>query len=139
MIIKNGNNSANVGSVVVGLSGNIMDKVSLSSNTSIAIVFILAWLVILGIIYMNSSIITGELRKLYKGVKKISSGEFGYTLEDKDVDNEIKELYVAFNDMSAKLSRYNEQTIESLTFERNKLEAVLMSIVNAVMGIDNHE
>ena len=62
---------------------------------------------------MNSSIITRELRKLHKGVKKISSGEFGYMLDDKGTDNEIKELYSAFNDMSERLSRYNEQTIES--------------------------
>ena len=43
-------------------------------------------IVIVGIIYMNSSIITRELRKLHQGVKKISSGEFGYMIDDKDVD-----------------------------------------------------
>ena len=132
-------NSMNVGSVEVGLSGTIMDKVSATSNTSLAIVFLLAWFVIVGIIYMNTSIVTRELRKLHQGVKKISSGEFGYKLDDKDVDKEIKELYSAFNDMSERLSRYNEQTIESLTFERNKLESVLMSIVNGVVVCDNHD
>jgi nitrogen fixation/metabolism regulation signal transduction histidine kinase len=76
---------------------------------------------------------------LYQGVKKISTGEFGYKIDDKDVDKEAKELYNAFNDMSEKLSRYNEQTIESLTFERNKLESVLMSIVNGVVVCDNHD
>ena len=54
-------------------------------------------------------------------------------LDDKGADKEIKELYSAFNDMSERLSKYNEQTIESLTFERNKLESVLMSIVNGVV------
>ena len=139
MNVKNGNNSVNAGSVTVGLSGTIIDKVSATSNTSLAIVFILVWFVVVGIIYMNSSIITRELRKLHQGVKKISSGEFGYMLDDKDADNEIKELYTAFNDMSERLSRYNEQTIESLTFERNKLESVLMSIVNGVVVCDNHD
>ena len=139
MIVKNLSESVNVGSVTVGLSGSIMDRISATSKVSIAFVFALAWLVIAGIIYMNSSIITGELRKLYQGVKKISSGEFGYMIDDKDVDKEVKELYGAFNDMSEKLSRYNEQTIESLTFERNKLESVLMSIVNGVVVCDNHD
>ena len=60
-------------------------------------------------------------------------------IDDKDVDSEVKELYSAFNDMSERLSRYNEQTIESLTFERNKLESVLMSIVNGVVVCDNHD
>ena len=139
MIVKNLSESKNVGSVTVGLSGKIMDNVSATSKYSLAIVFLLAWLVIVGIVYMNSSIITSELRKLYQGVKKISSGEFGYKLDDKNVDKEVKELYDAFNDMSEKLSRYNEQTIESLTFERNKLESVLMSIVNGVVVCDNHD
>ncbi len=139
MIVKNLADSKNVGSVTVGLSGKIMEKVSATSKLSLAIVFLLAWLVIVGIVYMNSSIITSELRKLYQGVKKISSGEFGYKVDDKNVDKEVKELYNAFNDMSEKLSRYNEQTIESLTFERNKLESVLMSIVNGVVVCDNHD
>ena len=139
MVVKNINDSVNVGSVEVGLSGSIIDNVSSTTKVSVTIVFILAWLVIAGIVYMNSSIITSELRKLYQGVKKISSGEFGYMLDSKGVDKEVKELYSAFNDMSEKLSRYNEQTIESLTFERNKLESVLMSIVNGVVVCDNHD
>ncbi|MBR2430422.1 PAS domain-containing protein [bacterium] len=139
MIVKNLSESKNVGSVTVGLSGSIMDRVSSTTKVSISIVFLLAWLVIVGIVYMNSSIITSELRKLYQGVKKISTGEFGYKIDDKNVDKEVKELYNAFNDMSEKLSRYNEQTIESLTFERNKLESVLMSIVNGVVVCDNHD
>lgn len=139
MVVKNLSEAVNVGSVTVGLSGKIMDKVAATSKVSIALVFALAWLVVAGIVYMNSSIITRELRKLYQGVKKISSGEFGYMIDDKDVDKEVKELYGAFNDMSEKLSRYNEQTIESLTFERNKLESVLMSIVNGVVVCDNHD
>ena len=139
MVVKDENGKVNVGSVEVGLSGTITEKVTSTSRNSIAIVFVLAWLVIAGIIYMNSSLITRELRKLYQGVKKISSGEFGYTLDSKDADKEVQELYTAFNDMSEKLSRYNEQTIESLTFERNKLESVLMSIVNGVVVCDNHD
>ena len=88
MIVKNLAESKNVGSVTVGLSGTIMDNISKTTKFSIATVFSLAWLVIMGIIYMNSSIITSELRKLYQGVKKISSGEFGYKLDGKNVDNE---------------------------------------------------
>ena len=139
MVVRNLNETINVGSVEIGLSKQMVDRIAMTSKISIGIVFLLAWLVILGIVYMNSSIITSELRKLYQGVKKISGGEFGYKLDDKNVDKEVKELYDAFNDMSEKLSRYNEQTIESLTFERNKLESVLMSIVNGVVVCDNHD
>ena len=139
MEIKNMGQSTNVGSVTVGLSGAKIDSISATSKVSISIVFLIAWLVIVGIVYMNSTIVTSELRKLYQAVKRISSGEFGYQIDNKNVDKEVKELYSAFNDMSEKLSRYNEQTIESLTFERNKLESVLMSIVNGVVVCDNHD
>ena len=50
-----------------------------------------------------------------------------------------KELCDAFNRMSNRLSKYNEQTMESITLERNKLEAVLMSIANGVVVCDNHD
>ena len=127
------------GSVMVGLSGKTLNKIVGTTKVSMIFVFILAWLVILGIVYMNTSIISRELRKLYNGVKKISSGDFGYKIENENADKEVAELFDAFNDMSAKLSRYNEQTIESLTFERNKLEAVLMSIVNGVVVCDSKD
>ncbi len=41
--------------------------------------------------------------------------------------------------MSTRLNIYEEQNIEQLTFERNKLEAVLMSIVNGVVVCDNND
>lgn len=128
-----------VGSVMVGLSGSTLSKVVKTTQISMVLVFLLAWIVIAGIVLMNTSIIARELRKLYNGVKRISSGEFGYTIDKENAGQEVSELFDAFNDMSDKLSRYNEQTIESLTFERNKLEAVLMSIVNGVVVCDNKD
>jgi two-component system sensor histidine kinase NblS len=41
--------------------------------------------------------------------------------------------------MSARLNIYEEQNIEQITLERNKLEAVLMSIVNGVVVCDNND
>lgn len=41
--------------------------------------------------------------------------------------------------MSNKLHIYEEQNIEQLTLERNKLEAVLMSIANGVVVCDNND
>ena len=50
-----------------------------------------------------------------------------------------QELFNAFNDMSTRLNLYEEQNIEQLTLERNKLEAVLMSIANGVVVCDNND
>lgn len=129
----------NLGSVTVGLSGSIVGKVSSTTRASILFVFVIVWLVFAFVVLINTYLITRELRILHYGVQKISSGEFGYKIEAKEVSEEVQQLFDAFNDMSARLNIYEEQNIEQLTLERNKLEAVLMSIANGVVVCDNND
>jgi len=135
----NYSNNSTTGSVTVGLSGTIVGKVSSTTRASILFVFVIVWLVFAFVILINTYLITRELRILHDGVQRISSGEFGYKIEGKDVSEEVQELFDAFNNMSARLNLYDEQNIEQLTLERNKLEAVLMSIVNGVVVCDNND
>ena len=132
-------NGAGAGSVTVGLSGNIINQISSTTRASLLFVFTVAWVVFAFVILINTYLITRELRILQKGVQKISTGEFGYTIRDKDVSSEVKELFNAFNNMSNRLHLYEEQNIEQLTLEKNKLEAVLMSIANGVVVCDNND
>ena len=136
MISENG---ISTGSVTVGLSGNIINQISSTTRVSLMFVFTVAWVVFAFVILINTYLITRELRILQKGVQKISTGEFGYTIRDKDVSSEVKELFNAFNNMSNRLHLYEEQNIEQLTLEKNKLEAVLMSIANGVVVCDNND
>lgn len=84
---------------------------------------------------LNFFFMSKDYRKLYEGVRQIATGQFGYKLESENMG----ELTEAFNDMSKLLSQYEEQNIEQLTLERNKLEAVLMSIINGVVVCDNFD
>ena len=127
------------GSVTVGLSGNIINQISSTTRNSLMFVFTVAWVVFAFVILINTYLITRELRILQEGVKKISTKEFGYKIEGKDVSSEVQELFNAFNDMSARLHIYEEQNVEQLTLERNKLEAILMSIANGVVVCDNFD
>ena len=131
--------NTNIGSVTVGLSGSIVGKVSSTTRASILFVFTIVWLVFAFVILINTYLITRELRILRDGVHKISSGEFGYKIEGENVSDEVQELFDSFNDMSARLNIYEEQNIEQITLERNKLESVLMSIVNGVVVCDNND
>ena len=131
--------NTNLGSVTVGLSGDVTGRISSTTKGSIMFVFIIVWLVFAFVILINTYLITRELRILRDGVKKISSGAFGYRIEGKDVSEEVQELFNAFNDMSLRLNLYDEKNIEQLTLERNKLEAVLMSIVNGVVVCDEND
>ena len=139
MVTKDANGSKVVGSVMVGLSGSIIENITTTTRASLIFAFIVAWLAVVAIVFMDTILITRELKQLHDGVQKISSGEFGYNIECKDSSKEIQELCDAFNRMSNRLSKYNEQTMESITLERNKLEAVLMSIANGVVVCDNFD
>lgn len=139
MVAKDTAGSKVVGSVMVGLSGEIIENISTTTRASLIFAFIVAWLAVVAIVFMDTILITRELKQLHEGVQKISSGEFGYNIECKDSSKEIQELCDAFNRMSNRLSKYNEQTMESITLERNKLEAVLMSIANGVVVCDNFD
>lgn len=129
----------NIGKVTVGMSGGATKDISHATRNSMLVVFTVAWLVFTLVILINTILITRELSMLHHGVKKISTGDFGYVLDDKNTSGEIKDLVHAFNDMSLRLHQYEEQNIDQLTLERNKFEAVLMSIVNGVVVCDNYD
>lgn len=139
MIVKKTGKSSSIGSVMVGLSGNIINQISSTTRASLLFVFVVAWAVFALVILINTYLITRELRILHHGVRKISTGEFGYKIQGKGVSSEVRELFDAFNDMSNRLHLYEEQNVEQLTLEKNKLEAVLMSIANGVVVCDNFD
>lgn len=139
MIVTKDGKSNSIGSVMVGLSGNIINQISGTTRASLLFVFIVAWVVFALVILVNTYLITRELRMLQHGVKKISTGEFGYKIQGKGVSSEVKDLFDSFNDMSTRLHLYEEQNIEQLTFEKNKLEGILMSIANGVVVCDNFD
>lgn len=139
MIVRKLGKSNSIGSVMVGLSGNIINQISSTTRGSLLFVFVIAWIVFALVILINTYLITRELRLLHHGVKKISTGEFGYVIQDKGVSSEVRELFEAFNDMSNRLHLYEEQNVEQLTLEKNKMEAVLMSIANGVVVCDNFD
>ena len=128
-----------VGSVSVGLTGSIIDEVIAMTRLSLIIAFVICWLTIGSIIILNLIIATRELKALYDGVKKVSSGQFGYKLNIKDASREVRELFKAFNDMSEKLHSFSETSVESIMLERNKFEAILMSIANGVVVCDSSD
>ena len=123
------------GYLTVGMNGKSVNQTINSSKKLLIYVFSLIWFIFALLIVTNYILMSKELRKLYKGVKQISTGQFGYKLKSEN----ISELTDAFNDMSNILSQYEEQNIEQLTLERNKLEAVLMSIINGVIVCDNFD
>lgn len=127
------------GYVDIGLNANLAKSISNTTKNSMLVVFGMMWLIYTIVIVVNTILIRRELGILRQGVKEISSGKFGTTLENEHATGEVKELYAAFNDMSQRLHIYEEQNIDQLTLERNKFESVLMSIANGVVVCDNED
>ena len=124
-----------IGSVTVGMTGKSA-KISLDeTKKSLGSAFVFTWGILSFFLILNFLFMSKELKKIYEGVRQIATGQFGYKLESEN----MSELADAFNDMSKLLSIYEEQNIEQLTLERNKLEAVLMSIINGVVVCDNFD
>ena len=121
--------------LVVPAIGNI----SAFAKILLACAFIICWLTIGAVLIINFILYTREMNALYLGVKKLSEGQFGYKLKDTDVSREAKELYKAFNIMSDRLQNYSESSVDSLMLEKNKFEAILMSIANGVIVCDSSD
>ena len=128
-----------LGSIQLGLSGKTLDEVKNATKSSMVIIFIVAWVISIFAVMVNTMLLTRQITFLADGVSKISSGEFGYTFNTKELWGDIKLLFDSFNDMSSRLRQYDEKNIDKLTYERNKLEAVLMSIVNGVVVCDKFD
>ena len=128
-----------VGSVEAGFTGQSVKSVSKATKTSILTIFAIMWFLSLLAVLINTLIVTRQISLLSYGVRKISSGEFGYKLKGKELWGEIKLLFDEFNNMSAKLRSYEEKNIDELTYEKNKLESVLMSIANGVIVCDSED
>ena len=139
MVLKIGSTSYNVGSVMVGLSGTIINEVTDTTTMSLIMVFALTWGLIVLVMLAHTILTTKELKLLQDGVKKISSGTFGIKVESQGMSKEAKQLFDAFNDMSSRLHQYEEQNVGQLTLEKNKLEAVLACIANGVVVCDNYD
>lgn len=127
------------GSFTIVFSANVLEKTFSATRFSIFSVFALAWLIFASVILISTYLTTRELRMLKDGVSKITTGEFGYRIERQEVSREVRELFNAFNKMSGKLHAYGEENYEQLMLERNKFEAVLLSIANGVVVCDNND
>ena len=139
MFIENGSVKKAIGSVQLGLTGNTMNLVGKATRNLMIIIFSVAWILSIVAVLINTSLITRQIKLLAEGVRRVSTGEFGYKVTSKDLWGDIKQLFEAFNDMSGRLRKYEEKNIDQLTYEKNKLEAVLMSIANGVVVCDNYD
>lgn len=95
-----------------------------------------AWLIaILAIVFITSRS-RKQLNTILTGVWRLWTGDFGTNIPLEQLQGKFQQLARLLNDVSSRLRTYEDQNIETLTFERNKMEAVLMSIAEGVLVAD---
>ncbi len=137
LIINDTGDQKYLGSVHVKLSGETIQDISNSTRNILLIVFICAWVLTLISVSANTYILHKHLKRLVQGVKRLSTGDFGYRIPEEDLWGELKTLAESFNDMSLRLRAYEDQNLDTITFERNKMEAVLLSIADGTIVCNN--
>ncbi|MFN8615341.1 MAG: ATP-binding protein [Vampirovibrionales bacterium] len=124
---------AYLGSVNVDLSGETLRQVAGGTRTLLVLVFLCAWLMTILAVSANAWQLKQHLQRLLQGVKRLATGDFGYRIAEEDLWGELKELAQSFNDMSMRLRVYEDQNLDTITIERNKLQAVLLSIADGTI------
>lgn len=125
-----------VGYVKIAYSSEQSNREISHEKIMLISMFLIVWLAFLAVILIYKLLLDRELNILYMGLKHISDGKFGTKITiagNKQTNNLIN----IFNDLSLRLQRYEEQNVGSILLERNKFEAILMSIVNGVVVCDN--
>lgn len=107
-------------------------KQGIYNNTIISLLIGIAIATIMG--YRVSFSISKPIKEMTYMSSKISKGQFDKRIYISSKD-EIGELSTSINDMAAKL----DETINSLKDKNSKMEAILSSVINGIIAIDNNE
>lgn len=125
-----------LGEVHMKLTGESLQTLSNVVQRILWVLLLGTWLLAVLAVGILSYIWSKHLKVLVKGVNRLSSGDFGYRIAERDLWGQLRVLAQAFNDMSLRLRAYEDQNLDTLTFERNKLEAILLSIADGVIVCD---
>lgn len=79
--------------------------------------------------------VANPIRELTERIKEISKRNYHQQLDFKSND-EFGELAQAFNNMTFKLDEYENSNLASILFEKKRIETIINSINDAIIGLD---
>lgn len=82
--------------------------------------------------------IANPVRELISGIKEIANKNYNKRLVFPAKD-EFGDLAVAFNQMAGKLNEYESSNIASVLFEKRRIETIINSMSDAIIGIDDKQ
>ncbi len=82
--------------------------------------------------------IANPVRQLLEGIREISNKNYGKRLVFAEKD-EFGDLALAFNQMAGKLNEYENSNLASLLFEKRRIETIINSMHDGIIGIDDKQ
>jgi len=106
------------------------------AKTIITIILTVCILVGFTFIFNFPSLVASPIAKLTEAIKAIANKKYGERIH-MDRKDEFGDLANAFNTMAERLDEYEHSNLSKILFEKKRAEAVINSLKDASIGIDN--
>jgi len=98
----------------------------------------LCFLIAFSFVVNFPSYIANPVKELMQGIKEIANKNYNKRLVFPAKD-EFGDLAEAFNQMAAKLDEYEHSNLASILFEKRRIETIINSMTDAIVGIDDKQ
>jgi len=125
-----------VNMIAIERKNSLAEKTADEALLIIIVISVLVFIMAFIFLVKFPDYVTKPLKKFTKGIKEIANKNYNHKINiQKDV--EMIELAEAFNEMTEKLNEYEKSNVSKLLFEKLRAEAVINSLKDASIGIDN--
>jgi signal transduction histidine kinase len=136
LIRKDINRIMQVNLQAINKKNQAAQKSSESAKTIITIILTVCILLGFTFIFNFPSLVAGPLAKLTEAIKSIANKDYSKRIHLNRKD-EFGDLADAFNLMAERLDEYEHSNLSKIMFEKQRAEAVINSLKDASIGIDN--
>jgi PAS domain S-box-containing protein len=113
----------------------VANKTGNRGTLMVALVGTFLFLIAFSFIVNYPGYIANPIRELTERIQEISKRNYHQQL-DFNSNDEFGELAQAFNNMTRKLSEYENSNLASILFEKKRIETIINSMHDAIIGLD---
>jgi len=113
------------------------DGTAKSAAIIVAFIGSLCFLIAFSFVINFPGYIADPIKQLTQGIKEIADKNYQKRLEF-DSHDEFGALADAFNQMAGRLNDYENSNLASILFEKKRIEAIINSVQDAILGLDDN-
>ncbi len=122
---------------MTGVERKYATATATANHAKLLVAFIASFLFLVAFSFVVNfpGYIANPIKELTGRIKEVSNRNYQQQLYFKSND-EFGELAGAFNNMTAKLNEYESSNLASLLFEKKRIETIINSMHDAILGLD---